>query len=763
MSGSDHDKHYRPSAFQPCRGHVSAGWLILIVLFAVLCEYTNVAASSAPPQQSAAHVTVETPATASAVDSACEKILRGDFVSAQEIVRKSAAVKSTGLRQLGTIIDEYMAIKTRRKASQNDACQEQIDELEKLRQNGFPRNIDDVSKVLAVASKALEYSNKEQEQALLKDLLVRQAVQQAKRISAEFESKGRWLEAYKICYSKLEQMYKDDKKYSDYAEYLLAKADILAFLQEKPCESCQERYAGREKQMFIKAVGFLDFSYVNIVDYRRMTIKAINRCKLLAEVMSNPYLETRYQIRDTQCEALSAALTAMLDEVNQSPTNIRGTPPCGNPKNKFIDVFERVLALSESPAKGIRLPPVLLITQFAKGALSALDPYTVIYWPSQARNFEKELTNQFTGIGIRFSKKEESPKVISVLHDTPAYHSGFEAGDVIKAVDGVQTSEMSPQCVAKSIAGPEGTKVTLTIRREGEDKTRDITLRRTNIVVSSVRGWQRSETGKWRYMIDAHNKIGYIRIDCFNSRTVGDFEKTLAQLEAQGLKGLILDLRSNPGGLLNSALEIADGFIKKGLIARIQPRFGMPTYVSAHKEKTHPNYPMVVLIDRSSASASEILAGILQEPKHNRATVVGERSYGKGSVQSIVSHLGAGAILKYTTAYFYLPSGKRIESRLHSRNLRCERDTAIKLSSENWGVLPDVNVKLRSDELQKMANVQKANCRGRPTCLPGSTTLGCPYVQRFSSQETIDADPQLAIGLLVLKSKMIESGHNSYY
>lgn len=303
---------------------------------------------------------------------------------------------------------------------------------------------------------------------------------------------------------------------------------------------------------------------------------------------------------------------------------------------------------------------------------------------------------------------------------------------------------------AKSITGPEGTKVTLTIRREGEDKTRDITLRRTNIVVPSIRGWQRSETGKWRYMIDAHNKIGYIRISYFNSRTVGDFEKILAQLEAQGLKGLILDLRSNPGGLLNSALEIADGFIKKGLIARIQPRFGMPTYVSAHKEKTHPNYPMVVLIDRSSASASEILAGVLQEPKHNRATVVGERSYGKGSVQSIVSHLGAGAILKYTTAYFYLPSGQRIKS----------RDTDRKLGSENWGILPDVNVKLRSDERQKMASVQKANCRGRPTCLPRSTTLG---YHRFSSQETIDADPQLAIGLLVLKSKMIESGHNPYY
>lgn len=760
MSGPDHDKHYRSSAIWPCRGHVSAGWPmltstlltgVLIVLFAALCAHNNAAAGSAPPQPrfiGAAHVTGETPTAASAIDSVCEEIRRGDFVSARQIVRKSDAVKSRGLRQLETIIDEYMAIEARRKASQNDAYRERKGELEELRQKGFPKDINDVSEVLEVASKALEYSNKEQEQALLNDILVRQTVRQAKRIAAEFESEGKWLDAYKICYSKLEKMYKDDKKCSDYAKQLLAKADILAFLQDSPCQSCEERYAGIEKQMFLNAVDFLDAGYVNIVDYRGMTIKAVNRCKLLAEVMSNSHLKMRYEIRDTQYKAVQRSLEAMLDEVSQSPVAIR--------KDKLIDVFERVLALSESPLGGGRLPPALLITQFAMGALSALDPYTVIYWPSQAQNFKKAITNQFTGIGIRFSKKQESAKVLSVLPDTPAYHSGIEAGDVIRAVDGVQTSQMPPNCVAQSIAGPEGTKVTLTIKRQGEHKDRDITLRRSNIVVPSVRGWQKSETGKWRYMIDARNKIGYIRISSFNSRTVGDFDKILAQLESQGLKGLILDLRSNPGGLLNSAIEIADRFIEEGLIARIQPRCGMPTYVSANKEKTHPDYPMVVLIDCSSASSSEILAGVLQEPKHNRATVVGERSYGKSSVQSIVGHLGGGATLKYTTAYYYLPSGQRIKS----------RDEGGKPGSENWGLLPDVKVKLRSDELRKMANVQKANesavkdrrnnaLKAHPALIEREPKLNWCR----TSRETIDADPQLGIGLLVLQSKMIESGH----
>jgi carboxyl-terminal processing protease len=314
---------------------------------------------------------------------------------------------------------------------------------------------------------------------------------------------------------------------------------------------------------------------------------------------------------------------------------------------------------------------------------------------------------------------------------------------------------MPPNCVAQSIAGPEGTKVTLTIKRQGEHKDRDITLLRSNIVVPSVCGWQRSETGGWRYMIDARNKIGYIRISSFNSRTVGDFDKILAQLEAQGLKGLILDLRSNPGGLLNSAIEIADRFIEKGLIARIQPRCGMPTYISAHKEKTHPDYPMVVLIDRSSASSAEILAGVLQEPKHNRATVVGERSYGKGSVQSIVSHLGGGATLKYTTAYYYLPSGQRIKS----------RDEDRMPGSENWGLLPDVNVKLRSDELRKMADIQRTNESVIKNHQNNALKVHPAPIRREpklnwcrASRKTINADPQLGIGLLVLQSKMIESG-----
>jgi len=715
-------------------------WIVATVFLAVECEHAGAVAESPPPQECAAQVIKETPEAALVINSVCDKILKGDFEGAQEIVRESA-VASKDLRQLEMIIDEYMTIKARRKASQNNAYQTQIDELKALRERGLSEDVNDIGRVLSVVIQAVEYADEEgQKQALLKDPFVRETIQKAKTKAAEFESKGKWLDAYTVCYSKLAEIHKDDEAYSDYVEELLNKANIAASLRNSSCETSRERYAGIKKQMLINAVELLDSGYVDIIDYRQMAIKGISRCVLLAEVMSNSYLDADYEIRNTQFAAWSEALAAILDEVSRSPADMS--------KNKFVNVFEEVLALNESHGVGMGLPKTLLIAQFAEGALSALDPHTVICWPSQVQDFEKSITNQFSGIGIRLSKEEGLIKVVGVLPDTPAYSFGLEVGDVIEAVDGIETVNMSSDCAVKRITGPEGTKVTLTIRRPAEDKSRDITMRRAKIMVPSIHGWQRTETGNWLYMIDSYNKIGYVRISSFNSRTAGDFEEVLGQLEAKGLKGLILDLRSNSGGLLKSAVEIADNFIEEGLLVRTQPRFGMATYASAHREKTHPNYPVVVLINRFTASASEIVAGVLQDPKYNRATLVGERSYGKGSVQSITSYPGGEARLKYTAAYYHLPSGQRIEN----------HEVVKKRHGEDWGISPNPNVKLRSDELRRLTDVQRAN-ELLVRAGHNNDDNALSKEKRYSSQETIDADPQLAIGLLVLKSKMIHAGY----
>jgi carboxyl-terminal processing protease len=375
--------------------------------------------------------------------------------------------------------------------------------------------------------------------------------------------------------------------------------------------------------------------------------------------------------------------------------------------------------------------------------LSALDPYTVIVWPKQVEDFEKIMTNEFTGIGIEISKEKGLLTVASLLPDTPAYNSGLDAEDVIEKVDGVETKDMSLSCAVKNITGPAGTEVRLTIRRAGEDKTRDITITRAKITVPTIRGWQRTETGKWLYMIERSRKIGYVHITSFSEKTASDLEDVLNQLEAEGLNGLILDLRFNSGGLLNTAVEVADKFLEEGPIVITRPRSWVSsTYAWAHREGTHPNYPLVILINSYSASASEIVAGALADPLHNRASLVGERTHGKGSVQGIISYPKGGAQLKYTMAYYHLPSGQRVKS----------RDEVKKEGKEDWGVGPDIEVKLRSDEIKKMFDVQRDN----DVLVRADHDKEVSPLKKHTAEESLSADPQLAVGLLVVKSKLIQ-------
>jgi carboxyl-terminal processing protease len=327
------------------------------------------------------------------------------------------------------------------------------------------------------------------------------------------------------------------------------------------------------------------------------------------------------------------------------------------------------------------------------------------------------------------------------LPDTPAYNSGLDAGDVIEKVNGLPTKDMPINCAVKNITGPAGTKVTLSIKRQGEPQLRDITITRAKIVVPSVRGWQRTSQGNWQYMIDEQEKIGYVKITSFSEKTSGDFNKVLSSLEAAGMRGLILDLRYNPGGIFDSAVEVADEFLSEGLIVITRPRFGMPIYESAKEAGTHPDYPMVVLINSGSASASEIVAGALADPLHKRATLVGERTHGKGVVQGITHYPGDGAQLKYTMANWYLPSGQKIKT----------QDEAKKEGTSDWGVAPDVTVSLRSDELRRMFDIQRDN---DVLASAGHDETMAP-VKRHTIKETIEDDPQLATGLLVIKSKLI--------
>jgi len=467
-----------------------------------------------------------------------------------------------------------------------------------------------------------------------------------------------------------------------------------------------------------------------------MTIQGINRCQLLAQVAANPNIDNKYRVSKDSLNNWSNKLERIKNSITYSSSKIQ--------MQEFLNIFEDIAAIYKKAGVSKRLPQSVLIAVFTEGAFSALDPYTVAYWPSQVEAFERLLTNQFPGVGIRFSTAKGAMTIESVLADTPAYYSGIEIGDVIEAVDGISTENMSSNCAVNKITGPEGTKVCLTIRRPQEDATYDFSMQRAKIVVPTVHGWQRNHSGQWNYMLDDESKIGYIRISSFNPRTAGDFSLAFSELISKKMKGLILDLRSNPGGIVTSAVEIADTFITKGLIVRTQPRFGMATYSSAQKENSNPNIPVVILINEHTASAAEILSGCLNDPKHARATLVGSRSYGKGSVQSIVSHIEGVPRLKYTMAYYHMPSGQRVESRSEMQ----------KQGRDDWGVCPDIDVKLYDYQIKQMKEVQKVNCGQM-----NKSTGAISSIKRYDSTQTIDSDDQLAIGLLVLKARVIQSGY----
>lgn len=292
-----------------------------------------------------------------------------------------------------------------------------------------------------------------------------------------------------------------------------------------------------------------------------------------------------------------------------------------------------------------------LIYGAIKGMLDTLDPHSSFMIPEVYREMQMETKGKFEGLGLVIEKKKGLLMVVSPIEDTPAFEAGVQSGDHIIKIDGHPTENMDLHEAAMKMRGAKGTKVTITITREGFAKPKDITIVRDIIPLKSVK-YEVLETG-----------IGYVRISQFNEQTASDFEKALEKLNRSNkgpLKGLIIDLRNNPGGLLDQAVKVADKFINSGIIVSIEGRNKeQKMKFTAHRDGTLENYALIVLVNSGSASGSEILAGALQD--HGRALILGTQTFGKGSVQTIFP-LRDGSGLKLTTAKYYTPKGKSIQA-----------------------------------------------------------------------------------------------------
>lgn len=284
-----------------------------------------------------------------------------------------------------------------------------------------------------------------------------------------------------------------------------------------------------------------------------------------------------------------------------------------------------------------------------KGMLFTLDPHSSYMKPDDFKELQVETQGSFTGIGIEITMKDNILTVVSPIEGTPAFAKGLKAGDKIVKIGDEQTQDLSLMEAVKRLRGPKGSEVTISIHRKGWADLKEITLIRDIIPIHSVKS-KMLEPG-----------YPYIRIINFQAQTTTDFKKALTDLEKEGkIKGLIIDLRNNPGGLLDQSVKIADIFIDDGVIVSTKGRIKEQNSVFyAHGNGGKYKFPLVVLVNEGSASASEIVAGALQD--HKKAVIIGAQTFGKGSVQTIIP-MDSGAGLRLTTARYYTPSGRSIQA-----------------------------------------------------------------------------------------------------
>jgi carboxyl-terminal processing protease len=368
-----------------------------------------------------------------------------------------------------------------------------------------------------------------------------------------------------------------------------------------------------------------------------------------------------------------------------------------------------------------------------EGMLSRLDEYSEYIPPAALTEFQETLDNQFGGIGIEILLDPDTKQltVASPLVGSPAYEAGIQAGDKILRIDGRSTQGFSLADAAERLRGEPGEPVVLTILHPDQTEPVDVEIFRDIVHVDTVVGDTRNADGSWNFFLEGHDEIGYVRLNSFSEKTETELEQALNGLIERKMKGLILDLRNNPGGLLSSAVNICDMFITSGVIVTTRDRNGeIETAYEASGTGKHTDFPIVILVNQFTASASEIVAACLQD--HQRAVIVGQRSFGKGTVQEILDLEPGQGVLKLTMASYWRPSGKNIHRRLNATS---------------WGVSPDpaCEVVVDGQDLAKLLRWRNQRDLYKPNGAPNA-----PHADPADPQ----IDPQLAKALECVEKAM---------
>jgi len=413
-----------------------------------------------------------------------------------------------------------------------------------------------------------------------------------------------------------------------------------------------------------------------------------------------------------------------------------------SPKESYegLETFTNILSIVQKNYVE-EVPTKKLVEGAINGMLASLDPHSAYLTPDLYKELQVDTKGSFGGLGIEITNRNGLLTVVAPIEDTPAYRAGVKSGDQIIKIDGEFTKDMTLVDAVKKMRGQKDTKVTLTVRRESRPDLFDITLVREVIKIQSVK----SKTLEKGY--------GYVRLTQFQERTDDDLERALKKLDKDGgIQGIVLDLRNNPGGLLTQAVKVSDLFLDSGLIVYTDGRLeNQKQKYFAHKAGTWSDFPMVVLVNVGSASASEIVAGALQD--HKRALVLGTTTFGKGSVQTILP-LDDNSALRLTTARYYTPSGRSIQATGIVPDITMDQGTQLAKTDRPGGTtsLREANLP-RHLEHPKGEKAEPAVDRDKDKEKDGADAAPAPEVDNPNVKEgELGSDPQLDHALELLKS-----------
>jgi len=497
--------------------------------------------------------------------------------------------------------------------------------------------------------------------------------------------KAKWYNAL-VAYSGLKELLPDNEEWEKMVKAVQRHVRVLGLYGRKsPTTKAskdeephwREVVAHVDADMVEKVIGQLDLTYVSSIDYRKVTRGGLGSIKVLAETPqaanSFPGLKD-----DAKRKKFLASIDRQIRDVERRD------------RVTHLDLILALNSVLRASEESVELPTEVLAVEFTDGFLDELDKFSSMIWPYDVPNFEKQTMGHFCGVGIQIMKEPGEPlRVVTPLLKTPAYRAGIKAGDLIVKVDGKKTEDRRIDKLVQDIMGDKGTKVVLTIKRGRRIK--DYPIIRDRIHIQTIKGWKRQpKTGEWDYLVDGNDRIGYIRVTQFTSQTAGHLSAALQQLRSGGCRSVVLDLRFNPGGLLRAAARVANEFLLSGRIVSTRGRRTRPTELNANSIGRYRDGDLVVLVNQYSASAAEIVSGALQDWR--RAKIIGQRTYGKGSVQNVISIRSHMARLKLTTAYYYLPRGRL----LHRKN-----------GAKDWGVDPDIEVFLTPHQTRRWLDIRR--------------------------------------------------------